>query len=169
MSIAPAFAGSSLSSPPVSPPTSPVSPHKPPIRRRNPSRTRAPPERFDTLTFVKGSGAGGDQYERGYNRGIFCTTYQDIYQKYVDIEYKKDLEKAMSVETGTQQLPQVLTREILGLATNNSYYTKDIEFIAPDDIEPKKQIVDDDGDEYEWESGDETEEDEMEFELEDDE
>jgi len=138
--------------------------HVVPIERRNPSRQRATPERFSTLTFIPGSGPGGDQYDTGYNRGYFHIDGRDQHQKCHDNQYEHDLKKAMNVEKVTQILPEELTREVLGLVTSSSHYTNDIEFIAPD-VEPGKEIVDDD--EGEWESGEETEEDDEPY-LEDD-
>jgi len=138
--------------------------HVVPIGRRNPSRQRATPERFSTLTFIPGSGPGGDQYDTGYNRGYFHIDGRDQHQKCHDNQYEHDLKKAMNVEKVTQILPEELTREVLGLVTSSSHYTNDIEFIAPD-VEPGKEIVDDD--EGEWESGEETEEDDEPY-LEDD-
>ena len=135
-----------------------------PTVRRNPSRQRAEPERFSTLTFIPGSGPGGDQYDGGYNRGSFYIDGKDQRQKCQDNQYEHDLGKVMNVEVITQKLPEELTREVLGLVTSSSHYTNDIEFIAPD-VEPGKEIVDDD--EGEWESGEETEEDDEPY-LEDD-
>ena len=140
-----------------------------PTVRRNLSRQRAEPERFSTLTFIPGSGTGGDQYDGGYNRGSFYFDGKDQLQKCHDHQYEHDLEKVMNVETITQKLPEELTREVLGLVTSRSHYTNDIEFIAPDDVEPAKEIANDDEDEWdEFESGEETEEDEDEPYLEDD-
>jgi hypothetical protein len=129
------------------------------VGHRNPSRQRASPERFASLTFIPGSGPGGDQYDNGYDRGIFYSDKKDQHQKCHDNQYEHDLKKALQVEEVTQKLPEELTREVLGLVTNRSHYTDDIEFIAPD-VEPCKEIIDDD--EGEWESGEETEEDEWE-------
>jgi hypothetical protein len=140
----------------------------PTIGRRNPSRQRAEPERFSTLTFIPGSGPGGDQYDGGYNRGCFYIDGKDQNQKCRDNQYEHDLKKVMNVETITQNLPEELTRKVLGLVTSSSHYTNDIEFIAPDDVEPAKEIANDDEEWDEWESGDETEEDEDEPYLEDD-
>ena len=140
-----------------------------PTVRRNPSRQRAEPERFSTLTFIPGSGPGGDQYDGGYNRGRFYIDGKDQRQKCQDNQYEHDLGKVMNVEVITQKLPVELTREVLGLVTSRSHYTNDIEFIAPDDVEPVKEIANDDEDEWdELESGEETEEDEDEPYLEDD-
>ncbi len=138
------------------------------VVRRNPTRTRAQPERFQDLTFVKGSGeAGCDQYDRGYDRGQFYGNITDLRQKQSDANYARDLQNALKVETVTQKLPAELGEEIKKLVSHPSVYKGDIEFIAPDDVEPEKEIVKEE--ENEWESGDETEEDEEELDLEDDE
>lgn len=136
--------------------------------RRNPPRTRAAPERFQNLTFVKGSGeCGCDHYDHGYDRGQFYGSIKDLRQKSADDVYAKHLEDALKVESVTQKLPKELEMQIKALVSRPSYYQQDIEFIAPDDVEPLKEIVKDE--EEEWESGEETEEDESDYELEDDE
>ena len=138
------------------------------VIRRNPTRTRAAPERFQNLTFVKGSGeVGCDQYDRGYNRGHFYGNLTDLRQKQADANYAKELEDALKVETVTQKLPAELGEDIKKLVSRPAVYKADIDFIAPDDVEPQKEIENDE--EEEWESGEETEEDEDELDLEDDE
>ena len=137
------------------------------VIRRNPTRTRAAPERFQNLTFVKGSGeVGCDQYDRGYDRGHFYGNLTDLRQKQADTNYTAELEEALKVETVTQKLPVELGEEIKKLVSRPAVYKSDIDFIAPDDVEPQKGIEKDE--EGEWESGEETEEDE-ELDLEDDE
>jgi len=136
--------------------------------RRNPHRTRAAPERFQNLTFVKGSGFSGcDHYDGGYDRGHFFGSVKDLRQKTADSVYANHLENALKVESVTQKLPKELEMQIKALVNHPSYYQQDIAFIAPDDVEPLKEIVKDD--EEEWESGEETEEEESDYELEDDE
>ena len=139
------------------------------VIRRNPTRTRAAPERFQNLTFVKGSGeAGCDHYDHGYDRGKFYGNMKDQRQYHADAKYCKELEDAMKVETVTQKLPAELGEEIKKLVSRPAVYKADIEFIAPDNVEPQKEVGEDE-EEAEWESGDETEEDESDLELEDDE
>ena len=114
------------------------------------------PERFAEMNFVPGSGIYGcDQYDRGFNRGNFITTYRDQYEKIQDGEYTKDLEKAMANDEITQKLPAEITNVISNFANRRSYYSDDISFIASDNIEPIKQI-DDMDEESEWETGEET-------------
>lgn len=138
------------------------------VIRRNPTRTRAAPERFQNLTFVKGSGeVGCDQYDRGYDRGHFYGNLTDLRQKQADTNYTAELEEALKVETVTQKLPVELGEEIKKLVSRPAVYKADIDFIAPDDVEPQKEIENDE--EEEWLSGEETEEDEEELDLEDDE
>lgn len=138
------------------------------VLRRNPTRTRAAPKRFQNLTFVKGSGFSGcDHYDPGYDRGQFYGNLTDLRQKQADANYAKELEDALKVETVTQKLPAELGEEIMKLVSHPAVYKADIDFIAPDDVEPLKEIEKEEEDE--WESGEETEEDEEELDLEDDE
>jgi len=123
-------------------------------------RTSKKPTRFSEMTFVPGSGFSGcDNYDNGYNRGIFNGNSMDNHQKNADIQYAKDLEKVIMVQETTQNLPEEMGREIQKCLTRRSHYQDDINFIAPDNIEPTKEI---DKEESEWESGDETSEDEWE-------
>ena len=139
------------------------------VIRRNPARTRAQPKRFQNLTFVKGSGkVGCDHYDHGYDRGQFYGSIADLRQKQEDANYEKELEDALKVETVTQKLPAELGEEIKKLVSPPAVYKRDIDFIAPDGIEPQTEIGHDD-EEEEWESGEETEEEEEELDLEDDE
>lgn len=138
------------------------------VVRRNPTRNRGPPKRFESLTFVKGSGeVGCDHYDHSYDRGHFYGNMKDLRQKNADTVYAKELADSLKVESATQKLPAELGEEIKKLVSQPAFYKADIEFIAPDDVEPQKQIENDE--ETEWESGDETEEDESDLELEDDE
>ena len=71
----------------------------------------------------------------------------------------------MAVEVATKKLPTELAQQIASLVAPRPVYNQDINFIAPDDTEPEKDRISE-SEEDEWESGDETEEDE-ELELED--
>ena len=136
------------------------------VVRRNPTRNRAAPERFENLTFVKGSGkVGCDHYDHSYDRGHFYGNMKDLRQKHADTVYAKELEESLKVESATQKLPAELGEEIKKLVSQPAFYKADIDFIAPDDVEPQKQIENDE--ETEWESGEDTEEDESDLELED--
>jgi len=137
------------------------------VVRRNPMRNRTAPERFATLTFVKGSGEPGcDHYDYEFDYKDLTGSEKDRRQWSADNQYSKDLEKAMNVEISTQKLPEEIGREIRKLVYRTSCYQNDINFIAPDDVEPLKELTQDD--EEEWVSGYETEEDESDMELEDD-
>jgi len=127
-------------------------------------RTSKKPSRFAEMTFVPGSGFSGcDSYDDNYNRGRFYGTSKDERQKNADIQYTKDLEKSMMVQETTQKLPEEMSREIHKCLTGRSHYQDDINFIAPDNVEPIKEIAEiAESDEGEWESGDETSEDEWE-------
>ena len=131
-------------------------------------RVTKKPVRFSSLTFIAGSGfVGCDHYDMNYNNGhSYGNDYKDIYQEFEDREYKKDLEKAMMVKETTQSLPEEIAFEIQKNLMGSSNYQKDIDFIAPDNIEPSKMIID--SDEEEWESGEETSEDEFDEWSEDD-
>lgn len=112
------------------------------------------PSRFSEMTFVSGSGfAGCDHYDWNYDSGVFNGTSKDDRQKNADIQYTKDLEKSIMVQETTQNLPEEMSREIQKCLTR-SHYQNDINFIAPDNVEPVKEIVE--SDEEEWASGDET-------------
>ena len=125
-------------------------------------RTIKQPIRFAEMTFVPGSGFSGcDSYDNGYDRGRFYGTSKDNRQKNADIQYTKDLEKSMMVQETTQNLPEEMSRETQKFLTRRSHYQDDINFIALDNIEPIKEI-NNDKEESEWESGDETSEDEWE-------
>jgi hypothetical protein len=125
-------------------------------------RTIKQPIRFAEMTFVPGSRiAGCDHFDNGYNCGVFYGTYKDTHQKAQDVQYEKDLEKSMMVQETTQKLPDEMSREIQKFLTRRSHYKDDINFIAPDNVEPIKEI-NNDKEESEWESGDETSEDEWE-------
>jgi len=119
------------------------------------------PSRFSEMTFVSGSGFSGcDHYDGNYDRGTFNGTSKDDRQKNADIQYTKDLEKSIMVQETTQNLPEEMGREIQKCLTRRSHYQDDINFIAPDNVEPVKEIVE--SDEEEWESGDETSDEEWE-------
>jgi len=126
-------------------------------------RTTKKPERFSTLTFVAGSGfVGCDHYDGNYDNGrSYGNNSKDALQAAQDVQYKKDLEKAMIVKETTQKLPEEMGREIQKCLMGTSYYQNDINFIAPDNVEPTKEIAE--SDEEEWESGDDTSEDEEEW------
>ena len=56
-------------------------------------RTIKKPIRYDTMQFVKGSGPGGDHYDRGYNRGVFFDP-EKLAKEYLEYEseYETDYE-----------------------------------------------------------------------------
>ena len=121
------------------------------------------PKRFTDMTFVSGSGFSGcDHYDMSYDRGNFSGSYKDSFQAVEDAQYAKDLEKALMVKETTQRLPVELAREISGFLTRRSNYQSDINFIAPDNVEPVR-LRDDESEEDEWDSADETSEDEEEW------
>jgi hypothetical protein len=123
-------------------------------------RTVKAPRRFKDLNFVSGSGfVGCDHYDTGYDNGAIHGNYKDAYQASEDIQYGKDLEKAMMVAETARKLPNEIGREISGFLTRRSHYQSDINFIAPDNVEPERiRVVEEE--EEEWVSGDETSEDE---------
>ena len=123
-------------------------------------RTIKRPQRFSDMSFTPGSGVEGcDQYDRGYNRGLIYTTYKDGIEKSRDLRFEEALQNHMMVESTTQQLPEVLSGEISSFLTQrNNEFKDDLDFVASDNVEPLKEIVD--SEEDEWETGDETSEDE---------
>lgn len=121
------------------------------------------PKRFTDMKFVAGSGFSGcDHYDMSYDRGNFSGSYKDSFQASEDAQYTKDLEKAMMVKETTQNIPVELAREISKFLTGRSNYHSDINFIAPDNVEPVR-FHDDEEEEEEWDSADETSEDEEEW------
>ena len=129
-------------------------------------RTIKKPARFAEMSFVPGSGmCGCDHYDRGFDRGRFAGTYRDQYEKAVDIQYTKDLEKAMANDEITQKLPLEISGIVSNFANGRSHYRDDISFIASDNIKPMKQI-DNIEEESEWETGDETSDEEWDEEME---
>ena len=122
-------------------------------------RTIKRPQRFSDMSFTPGSGVEGcDQYDRGYNRGLIHTTYKDGIEKSRDLRFEKALQNHIMVESTTQQLPEVLSGEISSFLNQSNEFKDDLDFVASDDVEPIKEIVD--SEEDEWETGDETSEDE---------
>lgn len=123
-------------------------------------RTIKAPLRFADMTFLPGSGVEGcDQYDRGYNRGHMYNTYKDGVERSCDLRYSTAVKNHTMVESTTQKLPKVLSDEITRfLIRETGEFKDDLNFIASDDVEPLKEIVD--SDEGEWETGDETSEDE---------
>jgi hypothetical protein len=120
------------------------------------------PRRFQNERFTAGSGfVGCDHYDNGYDNGKFYGNYKDRNQAIQDSKYTKDLEKAMMVEESTSKLPDEIGIEISRFLMRKSIFQSDINFIAPDNIEPLRQIENDN--EEEWETGDETSEDEEEW------
>ena len=123
------------------------------------------PKRFKDMTFVSGSGfVGCDHYDMSYDRGNFSGSYKDTWHATQDSYYTRDLTKAMMVKETTQRLPAELAREISGFLTGRSNYQSDINFIAPDNVEPVRfRDYEEKEKEEEWDSADETSEDEEEW------
>lgn len=118
------------------------------------------PRRFQDETFIAGSGfVGCDHYDMDYNNGhSYGPAYKDLHQKAEDIQYTRDLEKAMMIQETSQKLPKELENIVGQFVTQRSVYQSDIDFIAPEHIIDINETNDSE-DEGEWVSGDETEED----------
>ena len=124
------------------------------------------PTRYQDETFVPGSGiVGCDNYDHGYNDGHFWTTYKDSRERAADYQYLKDLEKAKVNDEVTINLPSDVGNLISELTNKRSHYRHDIAFIVSDNIEPDKMLHNDE-DESEWETGDETSDEEWDEDME---
>lgn len=113
-----------------------------------------------------GSGiVGCDNYDHGYNDGHFWMTHKDTHEKAADCQYLKDLERAKVNDEVTLRLPSVLTGLVSAFSNSQSHYRHDIAFIASDNIEPDKMLHNDE-EESEWETGDETSDEEWDEDME---
>ena len=133
------------------------------------------PERFSELSFLGGSGfVGCDTYDRNYDDG--CTgyyygreEYKDRLDKRQDERYENDLKNSMVVKEISSILPSELSNIITNTAFSKSIYSDDIDFIASDLITPGKQLIKDKDINYDWNTEDETSDEEEWCESEDDE
>ena len=120
------------------------------------------PERFAELSFIPGSGIEGcDQYDRNYDDGSIQyfgrEECKDGLDETRDEIYEKDLKNHMLVKESCNALPSDMSKIITKMAFSKSNYSDDINFIASDLITPEKQISrDDNEDEYDWNTEDET-------------
>ena len=119
------------------------------------------PERFSQLSFLGGSGfVGCDTYDRNYHNG--CTgyygreEYKDCLDEIQDERYENDLKNSMVVKEISTVLPTELSNTITNMTFSKSIYKDDIDFIASDLITPGKQIVKDEDIKYDWNTEDET-------------
>lgn len=119
------------------------------------------PERFGELSFLGGSGfVGCDTYDRNYDDGY--TGYygreecKDGLDKRQDERYENDLKNCMAVKELSNKLPLELEMIITNTAFSKSTYSDDIDFIASDLITPGKQIAKDEDIKYDWNTEDET-------------
>jgi hypothetical protein len=119
------------------------------------------PERFCELSFLGGSGfVGCDTYDRNYDDGYTRyhgrEEFKDSLDKQNDKVYENNLKNCMRVKESCNNLPSELSDIITNMVFSKSAYTDDINFIASDFITPGKQIVKDDDDNYDWNTEDET-------------
>jgi len=119
------------------------------------------PERFCELSFLGGSGfVGCDTYDRNYNAGQTGyhgrEEFKDGLDKKEDEIYENNLKNCMLVKESCNNTPSELSDIITNMVFSKSAYTDDINFIASDFITPGKQIVKDDDDNYDWNTEDET-------------
>ena len=118
------------------------------------------PERFSELSFLGGSGfVGCDTYDRNYDDGYTRyhgrEEFKDSLDKQDDEVYENDLKNCMLVNESCRNLPEELSYIITNMTFSKSAYTDDINFISSDFITPGKQIIKDD-DNYDWNTEDET-------------
>ena len=93
-------------------------------------RTIKKRELFTEMIFVSGSGFSGcDHYDGSYDNGRFASTYKDQYDKAVDIQYTKDLEKTIVNDEITQKLPVEIASIVSNFTNRRSHYSDDISFI----------------------------------------
>ena len=133
------------------------------------------PERFSELSFLGGSGfVGCDTYDRNYDDGYTGyyygrEEYKDRLDKRQDERYENDLKNSMVVKEITTMLPTELSNIITNITYSKSIYSGDIDFIASDLITPGKQISKDEDIKYDWNTEDETSDEEEWCESDDDE
>ena len=123
-------------------------------------RVTKKPERFAELSFVPGSGIEGcDQYDRNYDdastQHLGKEKNKEQFDEIRDEIYEKDLKNYMLVKESCNALPSDMSNIITKMAFSKSNYSDDINFIASDLITPGKQISRDD-DDYDWNTEDET-------------
>ena len=132
------------------------------------------PERFSELSFLGGSGfVGCDTYDRNYDDGrrmyFGREEYKDSLDKRQDERYENDLKNSMVVKELSNTLPLELEMIITNMTFSKSDYSDDIDFIASDLITPGEQNVKDNDDNYDWNTEDETSDEEEWCESDDDE
>lgn len=119
------------------------------------------PERFSELSFLGGSGfVGCDTYDRNYYDGEIenygTEEFKDGLDKKQDERYEDDLKNCTVVKELSNKLPLELERIITNMTFSKSDYSDDIDFIASDLITPGEQIVNDNDDNYDWNTENET-------------
>lgn len=133
------------------------------------------PERFNELSFLGGSGfVGCDTYDRNYDDGYTGyyygrEEYKDSLDKRQDERYENDLKNSMVVKEISTMLPTELSNTITNITYSKSIYSNDIDFIDSDLITPGKQISKDEDIKYDWNTEDETSDEEEWCESDDDE
>ena len=137
-------------------------------------RVTKKPERFSELSFLGGSGfVGCDAYDRNYNNGYTGyygrEEYKDSFDERQDKRFENDLQNSMVVRELSAVLPSELSNIITNTAFSKSIYSDDIDFIASDLITPGKQISKDEDIKYDWNTEDETSDEEEWCESDDDE
>ena len=124
-------------------------------------RVTKKPQRFSELSFLGGSGfVGCDAYDRNYNNGhtgyYGREEYKDSFDEIQDKRFENDLQNSMVVRELSNMLPSELSNIITNTAFSKSIYSDDIDFIASDSITPGKQIAKDEDIKYDWNTDDET-------------
>ena len=144
------------------------------MNKSRPVRKQVQPKRFKDETYLKGSGQAGqvngidfDQYDRRYNSETYGeqkTAFDLACEEYENLEMAKMVKKVEEINKSS--FPDLVKDNLKKQVFGDTERLRDAEFIAPEG--EVLQRVAEEEEEEEWVSGDETDEEEMIFELEDD-
>ena len=141
--------------------------------RRNPSRCRVEPKRYDDNEFtpLKGSGKEGeingldfDQYDRKFNgeEDPNCDEIKDYSAEHFENASLDNLVKKLhAIDKINGHLPELVKTEIKKAAIGDHSFMKDAEFIAPEGDVESAMVGNDDESEGEFEEDYETDEEDM--------
>lgn len=147
--------------------------------RRNPSRRRAEPKRYDDMEFtLKGSGKEGeingidfDQYDRKFDgkEDPNCDETKDYRAEYFENTSLDNLVKKLhAIDKINGHLPELVKAEIKKAAIGDHSFMKDAEFIAPEGDVESAMVGNDYESEGEFEEDYETDEEDIDMDLGDD-
>ena len=143
------------------------------MNKSRPVRKQVQPKRFKDETYLKGSGQAGqvngvdfDQYDRHYNSKTYGEQKQHLtlLEEYENLEMAKMVKKVEEINKSS--FPDLVKDNLKKQVFGDTARLRDAEFIAPEG--EVLQRVAEEEEEEEWVSGDETDEEEMIFELEED-